>query len=484
MSRQTKVTYCSMLLATTLSLGGCGDEGKQNKDPATGGTQNNVPTGLVVRPGGGNLAPGGNVHLSVDAQYGNRETRALSATQNVTWRNQSEQFAMLTSTGSSAKLEVKPDTPIGTQITVAAAVATLGFTGNAVFTVQERPVTRALDSLAISPSTFKLGEPCALIATANERASDSEDTFLRTVTSEASWKSENPEILAMDEASPGACEAKQAGSTTVTATYRGTSAKRTVTITEPTPTAPPPPAQTPDPPPPPSTSNETPSSPADDPPPKKCEFKDPNIAMHWAHREISGLCAASVMSGFDDNTFRPDEVMSRRLFAVVLVSAFERRRTPAKVSAITATDVPLDHWTTPYIARALQQGWMTTVTNTKTQTIEFFPGSGVTAEDAVRAIATAANPPPGSIADLAMIFPANAHRIPPSRARNVARLAALGTFKNYWARRFPRLDWPNGKRIPVHAFDVHNASGLTRAEVASWIYYSLVGLEALKGASR
>lgn len=74
----------------------------------------------------------------------------------------------------------------------------------------------------------------------------------------------------------------------------------------------------------------------------------------WGSEEVDWLASTSVLIGYPDGTFRPQEQMSRAEFAKSVVSAFSATspNTPA------FSDIPADLWANPFIARAKAQGWM------------------------------------------------------------------------------------------------------------------------------
>lgn len=76
-----------------------------------------------------------------------------------------------------------------------------------------------------------------------------------------------------------------------------------------------------------------------------------DIAQSWAKPFIEGLAQRSIIRGFPDGTFRPDESMTRAQFSAVLAGAFEKPKTR---NAIAFSDVPSDHWAIAAIRRVYE----------------------------------------------------------------------------------------------------------------------------------
>ncbi|MEQ8465467.1 S-layer homology domain-containing protein [Coleofasciculus sp. E1-EBD-02] len=74
-----------------------------------------------------------------------------------------------------------------------------------------------------------------------------------------------------------------------------------------------------------------------------------DIENHWAEPFIQGLIDKGVISGFTDGTFKPDEKMTRAQYAALLVKAFNPS---AKRDGINFTDVADDFWAKNVIQEA------------------------------------------------------------------------------------------------------------------------------------
>ncbi|OKH12781.1 hypothetical protein NIES592_16290 [Fischerella major NIES-592] len=118
-------------------------------------------------------------------------------------------------------------------------------------------------------------------------------------------------------------------------------------IPNPTPTPEPQPEPFPDPIPTP-LPNPTPN-PTPTPTPTPSNLTD--ISNHWAVAFIRELVKLQIIKGFPDGTFRPDATMTRAQYAALIVKAFNPS---AKRQAIKFKDVPQDFWANKVIQQAYQ----------------------------------------------------------------------------------------------------------------------------------
>ena len=78
-------------------------------------------------------------------------------------------------------------------------------------------------------------------------------------------------------------------------------------------------------------------------------------ADYWAHDYIQGLAKSNVISGFSDGTFRPNEPVTRAQFAAILRQAFLQSQ-PTTAQAFK--DVPAGYWAKDAIASARSAGFL------------------------------------------------------------------------------------------------------------------------------
>ncbi len=76
---------------------------------------------------------------------------------------------------------------------------------------------------------------------------------------------------------------------------------------------------------------------------------------YWAYDAISGLSEKNIVSGYQDNTFRPDDFVTRAEFATMAVKALEKTDTSTNISA-GFIDVPANFWAAKNIKTAYKLG--------------------------------------------------------------------------------------------------------------------------------
>lgn len=106
------------------------------------------------------------------------------------------------------------------------------------------------------------------------------------------------------------------------------------------------PEPTPEPPTPPNPPNPVPNPDAG--------FSD--AKGHWAEAFILGLVSRGIVSGFPDGTFKPQDSLTRAQYAAMLAKAFAL---PTKQPATNFTDVPDGFWAKDFIRKANQMGFIT-----------------------------------------------------------------------------------------------------------------------------
>ncbi|MCD8485695.1 MAG: family 10 glycosylhydrolase [Desertifilum sp.] len=82
-------------------------------------------------------------------------------------------------------------------------------------------------------------------------------------------------------------------------------------------------------------------------------FRD--LETHWARTPIEALAARGIISGFPDQTFRPNDPISRAQFAALIQKAFPR---PQQRPYVAFTDVPANHWAANAIKIAFETGFL------------------------------------------------------------------------------------------------------------------------------
>ena len=76
-----------------------------------------------------------------------------------------------------------------------------------------------------------------------------------------------------------------------------------------------------------------------------------DIKSHWAEKNIKQMVASGSVGGYPDGSFKPNSTITRAEFATMLVKAFKLENEGGKIFADTA-----NHWAKNYIARATGSG--------------------------------------------------------------------------------------------------------------------------------
>jgi parallel beta-helix repeat protein len=94
-------------------------------------------------------------------------------------------------------------------------------------------------------------------------------------------------------------------------------------------------------------------TPTPTPTPTKVTFSD--ITNHWAREFIEGLVAMGIVSGFPDNTFKPDAPLNRGQYAALLAKAFD---IAPKRNATVFQDVADNFWGKAAVEKVNRAGFM------------------------------------------------------------------------------------------------------------------------------
>ncbi|MBD1914065.1 MULTISPECIES: family 10 glycosylhydrolase [unclassified Leptolyngbya] len=174
----------------------------------------------------------------------------------------------------------------------------------------------------------------------------------------------------------------------------------------------------------------------------------PDIQTHWARPFIEALAERGVLRGFEDGTFRPNQLISRAEFASMLRGAFA---IAPKRPYVPYVDVPANHWAAPAIQWAYETGFMSGYPGR-----EFRPTEAIPRLQTWVALVGGLGMTASGQAPLADLY-RDAAEIPDWARSAIATATAAGIVVNY----------PDRTQI-------HSQQPATRAEVASFIYQSLV----------
>jgi hypothetical protein len=171
---------------------------------------------------------------------------------------------------------------------------------------------------------------------------------------------------------------------------------------------------------------------------------------YWATPFIAELARLDIIEGFPDETYRPNEAVTKAQFAAVLRQAFEMREVR---QAVNFTDVSSRYWAYSAIREAYQMGFFGAESAR-----QFNPTQRLTRLDLLVALARGLNytSTTGSVNSILAVY-SDAASIPAEARTLIAALTEKGLIVNY----------PNSKRLELNRV-------ATRAEVASFIYQSLV----------
>ncbi|VXD10457.1 conserved hypothetical protein [Planktothrix serta PCC 8927] len=176
-----------------------------------------------------------------------------------------------------------------------------------------------------------------------------------------------------------------------------------------------------------------------------------DITQHWARPFIQRLQAQGFINGFKDNTFRPDQNLTRAEFATLLQATFP---TSAKRQYVQFSDVSRDFWAAKAIQTAYESGFISGFPDGR-----FYPQNPVTRLQVLLALVSGLNLAKGEHLNLEDIY-TDADQIP-----NYATQAIITATRSQWV-----VNYPNPE-----AFNPNLTA--TRGEVAAIIYQALVLLK-------
>jgi hypothetical protein len=82
----------------------------------------------------------------------------------------------------------------------------------------------------------------------------------------------------------------------------------------------------------------------------------PDVQNHWARPFIEALTERSILNGYPNGTFRPDNSVTRAEFAAILGAVFASSRSP-KREYVPFIDVPDNHWAVNRIKQTYEAGF-------------------------------------------------------------------------------------------------------------------------------
>ncbi len=174
-----------------------------------------------------------------------------------------------------------------------------------------------------------------------------------------------------------------------------------------------------------------------------------DVRGHWAGPFIEALAANSVIAGFPDGTFKPDQPVTRAQFAAIVRQAFNES---AVRQARGFGDVPTSYWATPAIQEAYQTGFMAGYPNN-----EFLPNQEIPKVQVLVSLASGLRYTPTRSTSTDLSVYSDAEQIPDYAVNGVAAATEKSIVVNY-----PNLKFLNPNETA------------TRGDVAAYIYQALV----------
>ncbi|MEH1791816.1 S-layer homology domain-containing protein [Nostoc sp.] len=181
----------------------------------------------------------------------------------------------------------------------------------------------------------------------------------------------------------------------------------------------------------------------------------------WGRRFIDVLSSRSILKGFPDYSFRPNQPVNRAEFAAIVQKAFDQE--PSK-TAIAFQDVPTKFWATQAIDRAISGGFLTGYPK-KT----FKPQENISRVQVLVALVSGLNLKAPTSPNQVLSVYKDAKDIPPYAIGKIAAATTNGLVVNY----------PNPQILAPNKV-------ASRAEVAAMIHQALVKrgkLEAISSPS-
>lgn len=108
---------------------------------------------------------------------------------------------------------------------------------------------------------------------------------------------------------------------------------------------------------PPEPSTPAPELPSPPSQPAREPVRFTDMADHWAAPFVNGLAVAGVVAGFEDGTFKPNQLVTRAEFAAFVTTSFPDL--PNRNSAQQFRDISPTFWAYPALSKAQRMGFLT-----------------------------------------------------------------------------------------------------------------------------
>jgi S-layer homology domain len=120
----------------------------------------------------------------------------------------------------------------------------------------------------------------------------------------------------------------------------------------------------------------------------------PDTQNYWGQPFIQALAERNVVTGYLDNTFRPEQPMARDEFAAIVRKAFSLPAERQISSGSVYNDIPEGYWAEPAIKEAYEMGFVSGYPSG-----EFRPNQAITRVDVLSALAQNLNLPTATAAN-------------------------------------------------------------------------------------
>ncbi len=169
---------------------------------------------------------------------------------------------------------------------------------------------------------------------------------------------------------------------------------------------------------------------------------------YWASPFIAELARRDIIAGFPDNTFRPDQSVTRAQFAAIVRKAFAK--SPER-NAINFTDVPTNYWASSAIQEAYRTGFLSGYPGNR-----FQPEQNIPREQVLVSLASGLDFPATNDNNLNQFYSDE------SNISDYARNPIAAATEREVVVNYPNVRFLNPTRTA------------TRADVAAFIYQALV----------
>jgi hypothetical protein len=178
---------------------------------------------------------------------------------------------------------------------------------------------------------------------------------------------------------------------------------------------------------------------------------------YWAKDFISALSANGIIAGFPDNTFKPEEPVTRAQFAAMVRNAFERQKAR---EAVSFGDVPAKYWAKSAIDKSYEMGFLSGYPGN-----QFRPDQNIPREQVLVSLVSGLNYKPTNSSQALNYYNDS------SEISGYAKDAIAAATEKSLVVNYPNLKFLNP------------SNNATRASVAAYIYQAMVNSGRLQAVN-